>query len=135
MRFAERMDLLKTESAFVVLAKAQELEREGRDIIHLEIGDTDFDTPAHIVDEASLQLASGQTHYCGSSGLRELREACCEFLRRDSRHQVQAQPEVFRQRLPAVRLRVLRRPEPLHLRGADPKAPQLVTVKRMLPAL
>ena len=85
MRFAERMDLLKTESAFVVLAKAQELEREGRDIIHLEIGDTNFDTPAHIVDEASRQLASGQTHYCGSSGLRELREACCEFLRRDSR--------------------------------------------------
>jgi aspartate aminotransferase len=79
------MDLLRTESAFVVLAKAQELERQGRDIIHLEIGDTDFDTPAHIVEEASSQLTLGQTHYCGSAGLLQLREACCDFFRRDGR--------------------------------------------------
>ena len=85
MQFAQRMSRLKTESAFEVLAKAQQMERQGRDIIHLEIGDTDFDTPAHIVEEASHQLGSGQTHYCGSAGLLELREACCEFLRRDGR--------------------------------------------------
>jgi len=53
---------LKTESAFVVLAKAKELEREGRDIVHLEIGDTDFDTPSNIVEEAYGQIKEGQTH-------------------------------------------------------------------------
>jgi aspartate/methionine/tyrosine aminotransferase len=79
------MDLLKEESAFAVLARAQELERQGRDIIHLEIGDTDFDTPAHIVEEAYGRLREGETHYCSSSGLLALREACCEYLRKDGR--------------------------------------------------
>jgi len=85
MRFADRMSRLKTESAFVVLAKAKELERQGRDIIHLEIGDADFNTPSLIVEEAYAQMKAGQTHYCPSAGLLELREACCEFLRRDGR--------------------------------------------------
>jgi aspartate/methionine/tyrosine aminotransferase len=85
MRFAERMSLLKTESAFVVLAKAKELERQERDIIHFEIGDTDFDTPSNIVEEAYAQLKAGQTHYCPSAGVLELREACCEFFRRAGR--------------------------------------------------
>ncbi|MEE9275392.1 MAG: pyridoxal phosphate-dependent aminotransferase [bacterium] len=85
MRLAERMSLLKTENSFVVLAKAKELERQGRDIIHLEIGDTDFDTPGNIVEEAYAQLKAGQTHYAPSAGLLELREACCEFFRRDGR--------------------------------------------------
>ena len=85
MRLADRMKLLKTESAFVVLAKASEMERQGRDIIHLEIGDTDFDTPSSIVEEAYTQLKAGQTHYCPSAGVLELREAACEWLRRDGR--------------------------------------------------
>ena len=85
MRLANRMKLLKTESAFVVLAKASEMERQGRDIIHLEIGDTDFDTPLSIVEEAYAQLKAGQTHYCPSAGVLELREAACEWLRRDGR--------------------------------------------------
>ncbi len=85
MRLANRMKLLKTESAFVVLAKASEMERQGRDIIHLEIGDTDFDTPSSIVEEAYAQLKAGQTHYCPSAGVLELREAACEWLRRDGR--------------------------------------------------
>ncbi len=85
MRFAERMSLLKTESAFVVLAKAKEFERQGRDIVHFEIGDTDFDTPSNIVEEAYAQLKAGQTHYCPSAGVLELREACCEFFRRAGR--------------------------------------------------
>ena len=85
MRLADRMKLLKTESAFVVLAKANEMERRGRDIIHLEIGDTDFDTPSSIVEEAYTQLKAGQTHYCPSAGVLELREAACEWLRRDGR--------------------------------------------------
>ena len=85
MRLADRMNLLKTESAFVVLAKASEMERQGRDIIHLEIGDTDFDTPSSIVEEAYAQLKAGKTHYCPSTGVLELREAACEWLRRDGR--------------------------------------------------
>ena len=85
MRLADRMRLLKTESAFVVLAKASEMERQGRDIIHLEIGDTDFDTPSSIVEEAYAQLKAGKTHYCPSAGVLELREAACEWLRRDGR--------------------------------------------------
>ncbi|MDP6278501.1 MAG: aminotransferase class I/II-fold pyridoxal phosphate-dependent enzyme, partial [Nitrospinota bacterium] len=85
MRFAERMNLLKTESSFVVLAKAKGLERQGRDIVHFEIGDTDFDTPSNIVEEAYAQLKAGQTHYCPSAGVLELQEACCEFFRRMGR--------------------------------------------------
>ena len=85
MRLADRMKLLKTESAFVVLAKASEMERQGRDIIHLEIGDTDFDTPSSIVEEAYAQLKAGKTHYCPSAGVLELREAACEWLGRDGR--------------------------------------------------
>ena len=85
MRLADRMNLLKTESAFVVLAKASEMERQGRDIIHLEIGDTDFDTPSSIVEEAYAQLKAGKTHYCPSAGVLELREAACEWLSRDGR--------------------------------------------------
>ncbi len=85
MRFAERMNLLKTESSFVVLAKAKGLERQGRDIVHFEIGDTDFDTPSNIVEEAYAQLKAGQTHYCPSAGMLELQEACCEFFRRMGR--------------------------------------------------
>lgn len=85
MRLADRMGRLKTESSFVVLAKANALEREGRDIIHLEIGDTDFDTPSVIVEEAHAQVKGGMTHYCPSAGVPELREACAEFFRRDGR--------------------------------------------------
>jgi aspartate aminotransferase len=83
--FAARMDLLGKESSFVMLARAQELEREGRQIIHLEIGDTDFPTPQPIIDEANRQMLAGQTHYVASAGLPALREACAEFLRRDGR--------------------------------------------------
>jgi aspartate/methionine/tyrosine aminotransferase len=79
------MGQLKKESAFVVLANAQELERQGRDIIHLEIGDADFDTPRHIIEETYAKLLAGHTHYVASAGLVELREACAEFLRRDNR--------------------------------------------------
>jgi aspartate aminotransferase len=85
VRYATRMGRLKKENSFVVLAKAQEMERRGRDIIHLEIGDTDFATPGRVVAEAHRQLLAGQTHYCASAGLAELRQACCEFLAGDGR--------------------------------------------------
>jgi aspartate aminotransferase len=72
--FAERMRHLGTESAFDVLAKAKALEREGRDIIHLEIGEPDFATPPHIVAAAKKALDDGYTHYGPTPGLPELRE-------------------------------------------------------------
>jgi aspartate/methionine/tyrosine aminotransferase len=75
MNFAQRMSRLGTESAFEVLARAKALERQGREVIHLEIGEPDFDTPSHIRDAAKRALDSGATHYGPSAGLPELREA------------------------------------------------------------
>ena len=75
MNIADRMGRLGTESAFEVLARAKALEREGREIVHLEIGEPDFDTPAHIRDAAKRALDAGATHYGPSAGLPELREA------------------------------------------------------------
>jgi len=75
MNFAERMSRLGTESAFEVLARARALERQGKDIIHLEIGEPDFDTPVHIREAAKRALDSGATHYGPAAGLPEVREA------------------------------------------------------------
>jgi aspartate/methionine/tyrosine aminotransferase len=78
MRFAERMSLLGTETAFEVLVKARALEAQGKDIIHLEIGEPDFDTPRHIIEAAKTALDQGYTHYGPSAGLPELREAIAQ---------------------------------------------------------
>ena len=75
MKVAERMGRLGTESAFEVLARAKALERQGREIVHLEIGEPDFDTPGHIKEAAKRALDAGATHYGPSAGLPELREA------------------------------------------------------------
>jgi aspartate aminotransferase len=75
MNVAERMSRLGTESAFEVLARARALERQGKEIIHLEIGEPDFDTPAHIKEAAKRALDAGATHYGPAAGLPELREA------------------------------------------------------------
>src|SRR5262245_28045795 len=75
MNVAERMSRLGTESAFEVLARAKALERQGKEIIHLEIGEPDFDTPAHIREAAKRALDGGATHYGPAAGLPELREA------------------------------------------------------------
>jgi aspartate/methionine/tyrosine aminotransferase len=75
MNVAERMSRLGTESAFEVLARARALERQGREIVHLEIGEPDFDTPAHIKEAAKRALDANATHYGPSAGLPELREA------------------------------------------------------------
>ena len=75
MHFAERMSRLGTESAFEVLARAKALERQGKEIVHLEIGEPDFDTPAHIREAGKRALDSGATHYGPAAGLPELREA------------------------------------------------------------
>jgi len=80
MHLAKRMERLGTETAFEVLARAKELERQGRDIIHLEIGQPDFDTPQHIKDAACEALAQGITGYGPSAGDPELREAVAEHI-------------------------------------------------------
>ena len=74
MRLAERMSRLGTETAFEVLAKAKRLEAEGMDVVHLEIGEPDFDTPSNIVEAGRRALSEGFTHYGPSPGLPEVRE-------------------------------------------------------------
>jgi aspartate aminotransferase len=74
------MSELGTETAFEVLAKARALEREGREIVHLEIGEPDFDTPQNIKDAAIKALKGGYTHYTPSAGIPELREAIAEHI-------------------------------------------------------
>jgi aspartate/methionine/tyrosine aminotransferase len=76
------MSRLGTESAFEVLARARALEAQGQSIVHLEIGEPDFDTPAHVVEAAKDALDAGLTHYVPSPGLPELREASSAFLER-----------------------------------------------------
>jgi aspartate aminotransferase len=80
MDVAERMSRLGTESAFEVLARARALERQGREIIHLEIGEPDFDTPPHIKEAAKQALDAGATHYGPSAGLPELRESIAKHI-------------------------------------------------------
>jgi aspartate/methionine/tyrosine aminotransferase len=80
MKTAERMGRLGTESAFEVLARARALERQGKQIIHLEIGEPDFDTPAHIKEAAKRALDAGATHYGPSAGLPELREVIARHV-------------------------------------------------------
>jgi aspartate aminotransferase len=73
---------LGTETAFSVLARAKEMEAAGRDIIHLEIGEPDFDTPAHITEAAIAALRAGETHYCPAAGIAPLRAAVADELSR-----------------------------------------------------
>jgi len=80
MRFAERMKSLGTETAFEVLAKAKALEAEGRKVIHLEIGEPDFDTPKNIKEAAIKALNEGYTHYTPSAGLMEARETVAKYI-------------------------------------------------------
>lgn len=75
LRFASAMDRLGTESAFEVLARAKALEATGREVIHLEIGEPDFETPGNIVEAGVKALRDGYTHYGPAHGLPELREA------------------------------------------------------------
>ncbi|MBV9482354.1 MAG: pyridoxal phosphate-dependent aminotransferase [Acidobacteria bacterium] len=82
LRLASRMARLGTETAFEVLNRARTLEREGKQIVHLEIGEPDFNTPANIVEAAAQALRKGWTHYGPSAGLPELREAIAEEISR-----------------------------------------------------
>ncbi|HUJ49129.1 MAG TPA: pyridoxal phosphate-dependent aminotransferase [Bryobacteraceae bacterium] len=80
MKLAARMDHLGVEGAFNVLVRARALEAQGRDIIHLEIGEPDFATPKHIVEAAKQALDQGWTHYGPPQGLPELREAIASHI-------------------------------------------------------
>ncbi|MGO9271756.1 MAG: pyridoxal phosphate-dependent aminotransferase [Terriglobia bacterium] len=82
LRLAEAMSRLGTETAFEVLVRAQQLERAGREIVHLEIGEPDFPTADHIVDAGARALREGWTHYGPSAGLPQLREAVAEEVAR-----------------------------------------------------
>src|SRR5438309_5806576 len=80
LRLAKRMARLGTETAFEVLVKAKALEAKGRDIIHLEIGEPDFDTPRNIISAATDALHKGFTHYGPSAGLPQLREVIAQYV-------------------------------------------------------
>src|SRR6476660_7798311 len=75
LRVASRMSTIGTESAFEVSARARALEAQGHSIIHLQIGEPDFDTPAHVREAAKRALADGATHYAPFAGIPALREA------------------------------------------------------------
>ena len=77
---AKRMETLGTETAFEVLAKAKALEKKGKDVVHLEIGEPDFDTPKNIKEAAIKALNAGYTHYGPSAGIPELREAIAQYI-------------------------------------------------------
>jgi len=80
LQLAGRMSRLGTETAFEVLNKARALERQGRSIVHLEIGEPDFDTPSNVVEAGVDALRKGWTHYGPSAGLPELRQAIAEYV-------------------------------------------------------
>jgi len=76
------MNRIGVESAFEVLVRARELERQGRHVIHLEIGEPDFPTPAHIIAAAKQALDEGYTHYGPTQGMPELRESIARYISR-----------------------------------------------------
>jgi aspartate aminotransferase len=82
LQLARRMSRLGTETAFEVLNKARALERQGKSIIHLEIGEPDFDTPANVTEAAVDALHKGWTHYGPAAGLPELRQAIADYVSR-----------------------------------------------------
>jgi len=82
LRLASRMSRLGTETAFEVLDRARALEKQGKEIIHLEIGEPDFDTPANVVEAGVDALRKGWTHYGPSAGLPELRQTIADYVGR-----------------------------------------------------
>jgi aspartate/methionine/tyrosine aminotransferase len=82
MKLATRMNRLGTETAFEVLVRARALEARGKDVVHLEIGEPDFDTPANIIEAGCMALTTGWTHYGPAAGLPDLRQAIADYLNR-----------------------------------------------------
>src|SRR5437773_1237999 len=90
LRLAKRMSRLGTETAFEVLVKARALEKKGKQVVHLEIGEPDFDTPANIIEAATQALHKGWTHYGPADGLPDLRQAIADEVSRTRRVSVSA---------------------------------------------
>ena len=82
LRLASRMSRLGTETAFEVLVRARALEKQGKQIIHLEIGEPDFDTPSNVIEAAVGALHQGWTHYGPSAGLPDLRQTIADYVSR-----------------------------------------------------
>jgi len=82
LRLASRMSRLGTETAFEVLNRARQLEKQGKEIIHLEIGEPDFDTPANVIEAGVDALHKGWTHYGPAAGLSELRQTVADYVSR-----------------------------------------------------
>ncbi len=82
LHLARRMSRLGTETAFEVLNKARALEKQGNSIIHLEIGEPDFDTPSNVIEAGATAMRKGWTHYGPSAGLPDLRQAIAEYVSR-----------------------------------------------------
>jgi aspartate aminotransferase len=82
MKLAERMSRIGTESAFEVLVKAKALEKQGRDIVHLEIGQPDFATPRHVIEAGKRALDEGWTGYGPTAGFPEFREMIAAYVSR-----------------------------------------------------
>ncbi|MGB3306194.1 MAG: pyridoxal phosphate-dependent aminotransferase [Thermomicrobiales bacterium] len=80
VRLASRMGRLGTETAFEVLVRARALEAQGKDVVHLEVGEPDFDTPENIIDAGVNALRSGWTHYGPAAGDANLREAIVNYI-------------------------------------------------------
>jgi len=80
MKLADRMSRLLIEGAFEVLQRAKALEAQGRNIIHLEIGEPDFDTPKHVVEAGKKALDEGWTHYGPTPGFMDFRETIAEYV-------------------------------------------------------
>lgn len=79
-KLATRMQRLGTETAFEVLVRARALEAQGKDVVHLEVGEPDFDTPQNIIDAGADALRSGWTHYGPAAGIPELRDAITGYI-------------------------------------------------------
>src|SRR6185369_7704321 len=91
MHLAQRLQRLGTETAFVVLGKARALEAQGKEIIHLEIGEPDFDTPDNIRAAAKKAIDDGFTHYGPAAGLPQTRQAIARYISRT--RGIDVQPE------------------------------------------
>jgi aspartate aminotransferase len=94
LRLARRMSRLGTETAFEVLNRARALEKQGKEIIHLEIGEPDFDTPSNVIEAGVGALQKGWTHYGPAAGLPDLRQTIAEYVSRTRNVPVQSEEVV-----------------------------------------
>jgi len=95
MRLSNRLSDLGTEGAFEVLARAKKLEAAGKSVIHLEIGEPDFDTPSNISEAGIAAIRDGQSHYCPSAGLPEARQVVAEYVSKTRDTSVKAENVVI----------------------------------------